>query len=186
VKKRAKYNQNACIRGALRRQFSRSPIVREVLMKVRREVAKFNKDGSRSKKDAVQYCCSACGQWIGSTKCTVDHITPVIDVQAGFVDWNQFIDRLFCDASNLQVICDPCHNTKTQGERIARLIIQYTEELDGLELDVEIANTRRKLIGHNDVPKDLVKVLNKYIAKKKTMELKPIVERAKRLKDSLK
>ena len=177
VKKRPPYNQNAAIRGAIRRQFSRSPIVREVLMKVRREIPKFNKDGSRAKKDAVQYRCNACGQWVGSTKCAVDHIAPVIDVQVGFVDWNQFIDRLFCDASNLQVICDTCHNSKTQSERIARLKIQYTQELDALEEVV--------LAGRGD-PKILRKTLSKYTAKKKTKGLEQIVQRAQALKDKLK
>ena len=185
MKKRPPYNENAVIRGALRRQFSRSPVVREVLMKERREVPKFNKDGGRAKKDAVQYRCNACGEWTKSTAVSVDHITPVIDVEVGFVDWNQFISRLFCDASNLQVICDPCHNAKTQGERIARLTIQYTEELDKLERTVNIANDRRNLIGASGGFKTLIKDLNKYIAKKKTMGLEDIVERAKRLKEQV-
>lgn len=176
MKNRPKYNQNAAIRGALRRTFSRSPIVREVMMKVRREVARYNQDGSRSKKDAVQYRCGSCSEWVGSTKCAVDHITPVIDVQDGFVDWNKFVERLFCDASNLQVICDPCHNAKTQAERIARLTKQYNEELDALEDCLK-----------NGVRDDrlLKKSLSKYIAKKKTKGFEQIVERAKRLKDQL-
>jgi 5-methylcytosine-specific restriction endonuclease McrA len=140
-------------------------------MKVRREVPKYNKDGSRSKKDAVQYCCNACGQWTKSTAVAVDHITPVIDVQAGFVDWNQFVDRLFCDASNLQVICDTCHNAKTQGERIARLTLQYTEELNNLEYAINVANNHRNLFGATDGFKTTIKSLNKYIAKKKTFGL---------------
>ncbi|CAM6003896.1 unnamed protein product [Sphagnum balticum] len=102
-------------------------------MKVRREVPRYNNDGNRAKKDAVQYRCGVCGQWTKSTAVAVDHITPVIDVQVGFVDWNTFVQRLFCDASNLQVICDTCHNAKTQAERIARLNIQYAQELDVLE-----------------------------------------------------
>jgi 5-methylcytosine-specific restriction endonuclease McrA len=176
VKKKPPYNQNAAIRGALRRQFSRSPIVREVLMKVRREVAKFNKDGSRAKKDAVQYRCNPCGQWTKSTAVSVDHISPVIDVQDGFVDWNQFVQRLFCDASNLQVICDTCHNAKTQGERIARLTKQYLEELEAIK---EVIFT-----GCGDA-KALRKTLSKYTAKKKTIGLEPVVQRAQELKELL-
>jgi hypothetical protein len=157
-------------------------MVREVMMKVRREVPKFNKDGSRSKKDAVQYRCGTCSQWVSSTKVAVDHITPVIDVQVGFVDWNQFVARLFCNASNLQVICDPCHNKKTQAERIARLIIQYTEELDALEVRVNLGDNHRNLFGAAGVFKAVIKDLNKYIAKKKTAGLEQIVERARALK----
>lgn len=146
-------------------------------MKVRREVPKYNKDGSRAKKDAVQYLCSTCMQYVGSTKVAVDHISPVISVSEGFVDFNTFIDRLFCDAANLQVICDDCHNKKTQSERIARLLKQYTEELDELEEQI-----KKSLIA----PKAAEKLLKKYIAKKKTVGLSSVVQRACSLKQNLK
>jgi 5-methylcytosine-specific restriction endonuclease McrA len=120
MKKRPPFNQNAAIRSAIRRVFSRSPVVREVMWKVRRQVPKYNKDGTKAKKDAVQYCCNVCQQWTKSTLIAVDHKIPVIDVENGFVDWNEFVTRLFCDASNLQVICDACHNTKTNAERFER------------------------------------------------------------------
>jgi 5-methylcytosine-specific restriction endonuclease McrA len=170
------WNQEATIRGALRRAFSRSPVVREVLFKVRREVPKYNKDGSRAKKDAVQYKCNVCLQYVGSTKVSVDHITPVVDVQLGFVDFNTFIARLFCDASNLQVICDPCHNTKTQAERIGRLTLQYNRELDQLESAIK-AKTVSKV--------EALSALKKYLAKKKTPGLNPVVQRALNIKDVL-
>lgn len=170
------WNQEAAIRGALRRTFSRSPVIRDVLFKVRREVPKYNKDGSRAKKDAVQYRCNVCNQYVGSTKVSVDHIVPVVSVSEGFIDFNTFIQRLFCDASNLQVICDSCHNTKTQAERIGRLLLQYGKELDALERGLKL-----KTIS----PKDALKVLKKYIAKKKTIGLNPVVQRALSIKNSL-
>lgn len=40
----------------------------------------------------------------------VDHIIPV-----GTGDWNSRIERLFCDASGLQVLCKECH--KKKGEK---------------------------------------------------------------------
>jgi ribosomal protein L44E len=170
------WNQEAAIRGALRRTFSRSPVIREVLFKVRREIPKYNKDGSRAKKDAVQYRCNVCQQYVGSTKVSVDHINPVVDVQQGFVDFNTFITRLFCDATNLQVICDSCHNTKTQIERIGRLTLQYGRELDELEQQL-----KAKTISTAEA----LKTLKKYLAKKKTPGLDPIVQRALLIKDFL-
>ena len=170
------WNQEAAIRGALRRTFSRSPIIREVLFKVRREVPKYNKDGSRAKKDAVQYRCNVCQQYVGSTKVSVDHFDPVVDVQQGFVDFNTFISRLFCNASNLQVICDDCHNIKTQAERISRLTLQYNRELDQLELDVKSKTVSAA---------EALKTLKKYISKKKTPGLNPVVQRALLIKDYL-
>lgn len=170
------WNQEAAIRGALRRTFSRSPVIRDVLFKVRREIPKYNKDGSRSKKDAVQYRCNACNTYVGSTKVSVDHINPVVSVSEGFIDFNTFIARLFCDASNLQVICDSCHNVKTQSERISRLLLQYGKELDQLEIDV-----KAKCISNAEA----LKTLKKYIAKKKTPGLDPVVQRALSIKDLL-
>jgi 5-methylcytosine-specific restriction endonuclease McrA len=47
----------------------------------------------------------------------VDHIKPVVDPIKGFQSWDIFIDRLFCEASNLQAICKPCHLLKTNKEK---------------------------------------------------------------------
>jgi len=171
------------IRGAIRRTFSRSPIVREVLMAGRREVPKYNKDGRLAKKPAVQYQCEVCDTWESSTKTTVDHIVPVISVDDGFVDWNQFVDRLFCDKQNLQRICDTCHDAKTYEERITRLLRQYTQELDALEQIIKSPKTT--ITSHQIDLRGLLKTLNKYIAKKKTVGLEVIVQRARDLKEHI-
>ena len=47
----------------------------------------------------------------------VDHIVPVIDPPVGFVSWDQVIERMFCEANNLQLICWQCHDAKTATER---------------------------------------------------------------------
>jgi 5-methylcytosine-specific restriction endonuclease McrA len=48
---------------------------------------------------------------------SVDHINPVVDV-GGFVDWNEFISRLYCELDNLQLLCKQCHDLKSKNERI--------------------------------------------------------------------
>jgi 5-methylcytosine-specific restriction endonuclease McrA len=175
-KKRPKYNANSAIRGALRRAFARSPLVQEKMQESRREIPKFNKDGSRAKKDSVQRQCEVCQQWVGSTKIAVDHKEPVVSVSDGFNDWNEFVARLWCNKDNLQRICNPCHDAKTTIERTTRLIKQYTAELDEIEKEINI--------GISDVPA-MKKRLAKYIAKKKTLSLQEIVQRAQRLKNNL-
>lgn len=169
------YNQEAQIRGALRRAFSRSPLVREVLEESRQEFPRFKKDGTRHKKNWVKRQCEVCNQWVPSSQISVDHIDPVISVESGKQDWNTFVDRLWCNTTgkaNLQRLCDTCHDIKTYAERIARLLIKYTEELDLIEAKAGAYNV-----------KDLKKILSKYIAKKKTPELMPVVQRAQALKE---
>ncbi len=184
TKKKPKYNEEAAIRGALRRAFSRSPIVQEVMAASRREVPRFNKDGSRHKKNWVQRQCEVCGEWVSTSKMAVDHKIPVISIEHGKKDWNEFIARLWCDKSNLQRICDPCHDKKTYAERIARLLKQYTEELDVLETDINHRLHMPKPLTKLEI-KELKKQLSKYTAKKKTIGLESVVQRALILKDHL-
>lgn len=127
------FNQIAAIRGSIRRVFQRSPLVIKVKMAARREVPKHNNDGSRSKRDSVQYLCSECGSWEKGTKVAVDHRIPVIDPEIGFVDWNTLVARMFCEEENLQVLCDSCHKKKTDAETATRLSFRYTRELQDLE-----------------------------------------------------
>jgi 5-methylcytosine-specific restriction endonuclease McrA len=186
VKKKPKYNQNSVIRGALRRAFARSPLVQEVMQESRREEPRYNKDGSRHKKNWVKRQCQVCNNWVSTSKMAVDHINPVVSVDDGFNDWNEFIARLWCDKTNLQRICDDCHDKKTQEERVARLLKQYTEELNDLERHVNLADGKRNLYGAGtNGYKDLIKLVNKYIAKKKTKGLEQIVERAKEIKERI-
>lgn len=176
-KKKKSYNQEASIRGALRRAFSSSPLVREVLDESRQEFPRYKNDGKRHKRNWVKRECEVCHQWVSSGNISVDHIDPVISVDDGKQDWNTFVDRLWCNTSgkaNLQRICHSCHDKKTKEERIARLTIKYTRELDEIEANIK-----------NYEPKVLKKILSKYIAKKKTQELIPVVERALELKNQI-
>jgi hypothetical protein len=130
AKKRPPFNMNSVVRGSIRRTFARSPIVVEVRMAGRREVPKYNKDGSLAKKPAVQYHCEVCLNWVSSTKIAIDHKIPVIGSD-GFVDWNTFVDRLYCSKENLQRICEDCHQKKTNQERFER---DYKKDLETLQV----------------------------------------------------
>ena len=48
----------------------------------------------------------------GKANTFVDHIIPV----GKFIDWNTYIKNLFCDSSNLQILCRECHDRKTKDE----------------------------------------------------------------------
>lgn len=65
----------------------------------------------------------------------VDHIIPAIDPDVGFVSWDSFINRLFCEADNLQVLCHECHMKKSDEEKaIAKARRERNKELDDIEV----------------------------------------------------
>lgn len=49
-----------------------------------------------------------------------DHIAPVVDENTGFVDWNTFIERLFCAPEGYQILCLDHHENKTKKENKVR------------------------------------------------------------------
>ena len=61
--------------------------------------------------------CASCNEIHPETTCAVDHINPVINPSTGFTTWDDVIERLFCELDNLQVLCKPCHDKKTQEEK---------------------------------------------------------------------
>jgi 5-methylcytosine-specific restriction endonuclease McrA len=78
------------------------------------------KVNAKTGKLAYHYECAAChGQFV-SADVQVDHTNPVVDTATGFVDWNTYIDRLFCDQDNLKTLCKPCHKIKTDQEKLER------------------------------------------------------------------
>ena len=69
---------------------------------------------------AEHYLCASCGGFFIARDVQVDHIEPVVSPQEGFQDWWTYMNRLYCEADNLQVLCKPCHKEKTAEERKER------------------------------------------------------------------
>lgn len=84
---------------------------------VKDEAKTVKKINEKTKRLAQHYRCASCQGEFPSSDVQVDHIIPVICPTEGFIDWNTYIDRLFCDKSNLQVLCTDCHDAKTATER---------------------------------------------------------------------
>jgi hypothetical protein len=73
------------------------------------------------------YLCNGCKQEVPNTirdekgkrikNVLVDHIEPIIDPAIGWTDWDDCINRMFCEADNLQVLCHECHKAKTDEEK---------------------------------------------------------------------
>lgn len=96
---------------------------------------------NKQKVDSATFECENCGVYIykGSSeknyisiknkyhekkvikeKPNLDHITPIIDVKNGWTTWDSFIERMFCEAGEFQVLCKECHDKKTKQENEER------------------------------------------------------------------
>jgi 5-methylcytosine-specific restriction endonuclease McrA len=68
------------------------------------------------KRQKFEYQCKECSQWFPDKKINVDHIIPAGTLRCAN-DLPGFVERLFCEVDNLQVLCETCHNKKTQDEK---------------------------------------------------------------------
>jgi 5-methylcytosine-specific restriction endonuclease McrA len=66
-----------------------------------------------AKTSRGKYKCNTCGKIFSMKEVQCDHKEGV----GKFVDWNTFIDRLFCPIENLQVLCKACHLIKSNEEK---------------------------------------------------------------------
>lgn len=70
----------------------------------------------KTKRLAQHYQCASCLEEFVSSEVEVDHIIPVVDPKVGFISWDDYIAKLYCDEDNLQVLCKVCHKRKTKEE----------------------------------------------------------------------
>lgn len=69
-----------------------------------------------NKRQKFEYQCNSCKKWFAEKNINVDHIDPAGSLNCAN-DLPGFVERLFCETDNLQVLCSTCHNTKTQNEK---------------------------------------------------------------------
>ena len=104
------------ITSVLRGGYRRYPPKYEVL----KEASVGKKLNKKTNRQALHYVCAQCKKEYPGKEVNVDHINPVVCPKQGFVDWDVFIKRLFCEKDNLQVLCSGCHDKKTLKERKSR------------------------------------------------------------------
>jgi len=69
-----------------------------------------------NKRQKFEYQCNSCKKWFAEKNINVDHINPAGSLNCAN-DLPGFVERLFCETDNLQLLCSGCHNTKTQNEK---------------------------------------------------------------------
>lgn len=63
-----------------------------------------------------EYQCNCCKEWFPEKLINVDHIVPAGSLNRAD-DLPGFVERLFCEIDNLQVLCSKCHDKKTKLEK---------------------------------------------------------------------
>ncbi len=109
--------KKAFIVSVLRSGTQRYPPKYETLNEAKTE-KRINKTSGRL---AQHFCCASCGKDFPAKEVQVDHILPVVDPSLGFVSWDVYIERLYCEKENFQILCRDCHKTKTQKEKKTRV-----------------------------------------------------------------
>jgi len=98
------------IRSALRNKSRWWKPITECKNKARRPYTGPNK------RLKYEYQCNECKGWYPDKQINVDHIIPAGTLTCS-TDLPGFIERLFCEQENLQVLCEKCHNKKTANEK---------------------------------------------------------------------
>lgn len=68
---------------------------------------------------AKHYKCNRCLGEFPQKNVEVNHILPVVPV-SGFTNWDEVIERMFCEKIGLEVLCKPCHKIVTKEENEQR------------------------------------------------------------------
>ena len=70
---------------------------------------------SKNNRQKWEYQCKKCRQWYKSDQVNVDHIEQAGSLRS-YEDLPRFVETLFCEQDNLQVLCKSCHDEKTKLE----------------------------------------------------------------------
>ena len=98
------------IRSSLRQKSRWWKPIAEAKLKAKRKYKGPNK------RQKFEYLCNVCKEWFADKEINVDHIIPAGTLRCA-QDLPGFVERLFCEVDNLQVLCETCHNKKTQDEK---------------------------------------------------------------------
>jgi len=103
-----------------------SSFIKSLLRKGTQRWGPKNEVLKESRSDKGVYYCIGCSQNVPVTvkignkrvrNVFVDHIEPIISPEVGFTTWDDYIEKMFCEKDNLQVLCGTCHDIKTAKER---------------------------------------------------------------------
>lgn len=98
------------IRSALRQKSRWWKPITECKLKSKRVYKGTNK------RQKFEYQCATCKEWFAEKHINVDHVQPAGSLNCS-EDLPKFVEKLFCEADNLQTLCSKCHDIKTKKEK---------------------------------------------------------------------
>jgi hypothetical protein len=113
-RKPKKHNRKTFVTASLRRASLRWPPRNMALKKAR--------------VDRGLYRCSMCGEAFKRDEIHIDHIVPVVNPANGFVGWDDFIEKLFCEEEQFQILCKYDHEVKTLMEDEMRKALKNVDK----------------------------------------------------------
>jgi 5-methylcytosine-specific restriction endonuclease McrA len=100
------------VRSSLRQGFRYWLPIKQCKMASRRKYIGNNK------RQKWEYKCAHCHQWFMDKQVQVDHVIPVGSLRCT-EDIKGFLERLTTE-TGFQTLCKPCHQVKTNREKIAK------------------------------------------------------------------
>ena len=110
--------------------------------------------------DRGVYECALCKGRFKQKEIVLDHIIPIVDPKLGFTNWDDYINRMFCDASGYQVICKSCNEGKTALENELRTLYRKQRK-DDEKLDKVLTRKLPKTEKYNKIFKDIEEEVDK-------------------------
>jgi 5-methylcytosine-specific restriction endonuclease McrA len=90
-----------------------------------------------ARKERGRYECAMCKELFSAKEVQVDHRNPVIDIKEGWQGWDSYIERLFCDVDQLDVLCTTCHDVKSSHEVQMRKYFRAKKKEQNLDVEDE-------------------------------------------------
>lgn len=92
------------------------------------EKAKIYYVNSERPRVKTWYQCAGCKGAFAGHETNIDHVLPIIAVDSSLEEmtWDEVVDRIWCDPSQLQLFCLTCHKVKSKIEN--KLRRQYKKE----------------------------------------------------------
>lgn len=102
----------AWVRSALRSKSLRWPPRNEAIQKSRRAYHGPNK------LQRWEHECSICHNWFKGKDVVVDHYPKPAGSILTIADVSEFVNNLYCEVTNMRVLCSPCHDCHTLADKL--------------------------------------------------------------------